>query len=324
MARFLKTSDFNDWLLRLISTAQKELILIVPYIKTSKEVNEALKKADHNGVNIVIVYRENKLSRNEKLNFLELETLNLLHHPNIHCKSYYNGDLMIIGSMNLHSYSQNNNREMGALFSKHLLTEGGDIREPVGFENTDEDFNFIDSSLTEFKEIINSSELEYQSENAKKKPFTFDILKTKFERSLEYANSTCDKLNKVFKNKKFIPITFDDKTYSCVCENYFDDIQVLYDENKFIISINKPEDYLKHIFDHWKKSYNEFEFLGFKYYWKYHSTGILIYKDTYRYNWEPHFKSFESEMDKFKEGIDLIIKKYRRVKEDVRRLRLIE
>ncbi|WP_372758107.1 phospholipase D family protein [Mariniflexile sp.] len=95
--------------------SKEELILIVPYIQASENVLNALKIADNNGVEITLVYRENKLSDLEKNKLLALKNINLLHHPNVHCKCYYNGDLLIVGSMNLYEYSEKNNREIGML-----------------------------------------------------------------------------------------------------------------------------------------------------------------------------------------------------------------
>lgn len=320
MAKFLNTNDFNKWLLELIVTAKKELILIVPYIKISDNIDEALKKADYNNVNIVIIYRENKLSRNEKLNLLKLKNLNLLHHPNIHCKSYYNGELMIIGSMNLHSYSQNNNREMGAVFSINNF----EYLNPDRYNDSEEDKDFINSSLAEFKEILNSSELEYQSTDAKRKEFKFDILKSDKEQSFEFTKLECNKINKVFKNKAFVPKCYNEKYYFSVCENYFDNVEVIFEGRRFAIKILKSDDYLESIYNLWMKTYDEFEFLGFKYYWNYHLSEITLYKDTHKYNWDHHLVNFECEIKKFKEGVDYIIKKYRQVKEEARIKQLVE
>jgi phosphatidylserine/phosphatidylglycerophosphate/cardiolipin synthase-like enzyme len=118
MALFLNTNRFNEWLPKLISEAESELVIIVPYIQISNNIFKALNTADANGVEIILIYRENKLSVEEKNKLLLLNNISLLHHPNIHCKCYFNGDLLIIGSMNLYEYSEKNNREMGTLFSR--------------------------------------------------------------------------------------------------------------------------------------------------------------------------------------------------------------
>ncbi len=118
MAKFLNTDLLNEWILRLIEETERELIIIVPYIKTSGRVYKQLFEANKRGVETTIVYRENKLTPEEKRKFEALDNLNLMHHPNVHAKCYYNEKYMIIGSVNLYEYSEKNNREMGVLISK--------------------------------------------------------------------------------------------------------------------------------------------------------------------------------------------------------------
>tara|TARA_R110002050_G_scaffold261479_1_gene401441 strand:- start:205 stop:399 length:195 start_codon:yes stop_codon:yes gene_type:complete len=62
MAHFLNREKFNFWIPKLITKAEEEVLLIVPYIKTSETVLKALQKANRDNKRIVIIYRENKLS----------------------------------------------------------------------------------------------------------------------------------------------------------------------------------------------------------------------------------------------------------------------
>lgn len=116
MQLFLNTSKLNTYIPKLITSSEKELIIVVPYIQVSETIYKSLKKADEKGVEITIIYRENKLSELEKKKIRTLNNLNLLYHPNIHCKCYYNGSSLIISSMNMYEYSEKNNREMGVFF----------------------------------------------------------------------------------------------------------------------------------------------------------------------------------------------------------------
>ena len=67
MALFLNTNKLNYWIPKLISEAESELILIVPYIKVSQKIFAALQQTDEKGVDITLVYRENKLLRIRKI-----------------------------------------------------------------------------------------------------------------------------------------------------------------------------------------------------------------------------------------------------------------
>lgn len=116
MSKFLKSSELREWIPRIITEAQKELVIIVPYIKTSKVLYGSLFNADKKGVESIIVYRENALPPVELKKLKALNNINLLYHPNVHAKCYMNEKYLIISSMNLYEFSIQNNREMGVVF----------------------------------------------------------------------------------------------------------------------------------------------------------------------------------------------------------------
>ncbi|AFU67336.1 hypothetical protein P700755_000297 [Psychroflexus torquis ATCC 700755] len=113
-------------------------------------------------------------------------------------------------------------------------------------------------------------------------------------------------------NKRFKPVQIKGHYWLPLCKNYFDNIDVTFEGNRFGIEINLPEEDLEIIFNKWKKSYNEYEFKGFKYYWNYHKSSIYVYKDK-RFDWDVLEKNNKLIMKKFKQGIDLLIKKYRNI-----------
>lgn len=125
MAKFLNTDLINEWIPKLISEAEQELIIIVPYIKTSDRILKYLLEANKRGVEITLVYRENKLIPSEKSKLYSLDNLNLMHHPNVHAKCYYSENYLLIASMNLYEFSKKNNREMGVLLHKNDLGARG-------------------------------------------------------------------------------------------------------------------------------------------------------------------------------------------------------
>jgi hypothetical protein len=302
MALFLNTNKLNYWIPKLIAEAQNELILIVPYIKVSQRIFEALNKVDGSGVDITLIYRENKLSPIEKSKLTSFKNLTLLNHPNIHCKCYYNGELLILGSMNLYEYSEKNNREMGTLFHREMMKD----MDP-SFQGYNPDSKEIfDDAILEIKAIINGAQVEKLSDKGQAKNFKLEIIKTDEEVEIE----KCDRLNNYFLNKKFKAFEETPNNWVSKCENYFDKVDVLIEQNRIAIQFNHPENELKALFQKWMSSYQEFEFPAFKYYWNYHTSNLLIYRDYRSYDWDNVGKG-KTFHNKIAEGIGQIISKYR-------------
>lgn len=304
MAIFLNTNKLNQWIPKVITTSKKELVIIVPYISTSQKIFTSLKEADRNGVETTLIYRENKLSDKEREKLLLLKNINLLHHPNVHCKCYFNGDLLILGSMNMYEYSEKNNREMGVLLHKEGINENGD------FDDLGDSDNYLvfEDAVEEIREITNGATLEKLSDKAKANLFTIDILKTPLEIEIE----RCNVINNYSLNKKFKPFQVHKNIWMPICENYFDKVDVIFDDNRLLIRFNLPAQELQETFYKWKASYSEFEFKGFKYYWNYYETDLLLYKDWQNYDWEKinDPQLYYAELNR---GIGSIIKKYRSI-----------
>ncbi|UAB80959.1 phospholipase D family protein [Marixanthomonas sp. SCSIO 43207] len=301
MPLFLNTPKLNEWLPKLIATSEKELVLVVPYIKISKPIFKALKKADKNGVAITIVYRENKLSNVQKEKILELNKLNLLHHPNIHCKCYYNGTLLIIGSMNLYEYSEENNREMGVLFYNEYFESPEN-----SFQLDYDDPEVFYDTIFELCDIVKSGTLERVNSYYKTNGFEIDILKT----NKELTEENCRLLNNYFLNKKFIPLKVSDYDYTCYCENYYDNIHIVFEYMRIKIEFDLSTAQRKELYEIWDAGKDEINFDGYKYYWNYFKSDLLLYSNNRK---EAEEMSKQERIKHFKKGIDLIIKKYRKL-----------
>lgn len=117
MADFLTTAAIVQKIEGIITSAQKKLVLVSPYLQLSRNVLERLQDADRRKVKLVLICREKDLKEGERETLLKLENLELFYSENLHAKCYFNEKGMVITSMNLYEFSQQN-REMGIFLTK--------------------------------------------------------------------------------------------------------------------------------------------------------------------------------------------------------------
>ena len=122
MVKFLTTLAISAQIEKIIKKAKKQITLISPYIKLSKILFDRLKDTDKRNIKIRLIYGKKELNSEELKVLRELVNLELYFYENLHAKCYFNEDLMVITSLNLHEFSQANNREMGILI-KHKEEE---------------------------------------------------------------------------------------------------------------------------------------------------------------------------------------------------------
>lgn len=113
MADFLTTHGTVACIEEIISKAQKKIVLISPYLKWSRLLFERLRDADQRGVPVVIVFGKQELAAEQRRLLGQLKHLDLYFCDNLHAKCYFNETQLIISSLNLHEFSERNNREMG-------------------------------------------------------------------------------------------------------------------------------------------------------------------------------------------------------------------
>lgn len=274
MPKFLNTKGLINWIPKIINETERELVIITPYMQLSDAIYDCLLNANKRGVETIIIYRENKLSERDKSKLLALDNLNLMHHPNVHAKCYYNENYLLIASMNLYEYSEKNNREMGVLLHK-IDIEENDLRDAWGKINDDEEI--FEEALEEILEIKNGAELEKMSRETIDEGFEMEILKTKKEK----AEDRLKEFNKVFVHKKFV---FDTNSKSgdensFICKSYIDKIDLKV-TNRFEFCFNVDENKLNLPFQYYKNKKNEleFKFEGFKFYWNMPNV-IYLYVD---------------------------------------------
>lgn len=143
MAIFLNTSKAYAEVEDLTSKVRKELVLISPFVKFPDQFFQRLKDVDKRNIKTTIVCREEKLTPDTMKDLRKLSNLELRFLKNLHAKCFYNEFFMVITSLNLYEYSQQNNREMGVLIT---LKEDHDLYVDALCEA-----NYIIRSATYFK-----------------------------------------------------------------------------------------------------------------------------------------------------------------------------
>lgn len=128
MASFLTGSELNASIERIFDTANGQIIIISPYIKLHDRIKSVLKaKAENNRIEIIIVFGKNeddisKSITKEDFEFLrEFPNISIFYEKRLHAKYYANESSAILTSMNLYSFSQNNNIEFGVLTKRSSL-----------------------------------------------------------------------------------------------------------------------------------------------------------------------------------------------------------
>ena len=118
MADFLTREGIIQHLESIIAEAKEEIILISPYIKLDKRIQELL-GAQRRSIDIHVIYRENKLKPDES-SFLQRHGIKTSFLKDLHAKCYLNEREAMLASMNLYEHSLKNNVEIGLAVSKNV------------------------------------------------------------------------------------------------------------------------------------------------------------------------------------------------------------
>jgi hypothetical protein len=125
MATFLEGNELNAQLGNLFEFADEYLILISPYIKLHDRYASALKaKKENYDLKITVVFGKNeddfsKSMKQEDFNFFkDFPNIEIRYEKRLHAKYYANERSAILTSMNLYTYSQDNNIEAGVLTNR--------------------------------------------------------------------------------------------------------------------------------------------------------------------------------------------------------------
>ncbi|WP_316819328.1 phospholipase D family protein [Pedobacter nyackensis] len=136
MAELINRFKIHDKLISMINEAKSQLILISPYIKLHDSYIKALqKRANDDELEVIIVFGKNKenklksLSNEDFMFFKQFKNITIKYCEWLHAKIYANDSYSLMTSMNLHSFSAENNIESGILckfsFLKDIAGLGG-------------------------------------------------------------------------------------------------------------------------------------------------------------------------------------------------------
>jgi hypothetical protein len=248
---FLNKEKFKEELAHIFNEAQHEIVLVVPYIKISKEVFSLMKNATDRGIEILIICRTDGVKPQELKKIQKLNHITLMCHPNLHSKIYMNEDKMIIGSMNLYDYSEFFNREAGLMIENYYEEEWDDCKE-------------------EINEIISGAELQFESTDVKENGLDFNLTKTYLEEAYAYT----DQLNKLFKTKTFRVMSSPEGDQPS-CDNFYDNIAVVF-SNRVAIFPKYDDIILKKLFSNFK-NLPEDKFAPFRTYVSEYNKNFTIY-----------------------------------------------
>jgi hypothetical protein len=162
MAKFLTGNELNSELEKIFERADEQLILISPYIKLHDRLISTLRtKRDNHKLEIIIVFGKNeedisKSMKQEDFNFFkEFPNIQIRYEKRLHAKYFANESAAILTSMNLHSYSLDNNIEAGVMTKATLL---GNLTSNFMTNVTGED-SFDVQAWNYFERVIDQAEL---------------------------------------------------------------------------------------------------------------------------------------------------------------------
>lgn len=204
MTKYLRTSSISAELENLIRDARKELYIISPYLKLSDQVRELLNDKEREKVDVRIIFGKQELAPKEMAFLEDLKYVRLYFSKNLHAKCYLNESKMIITSMNLYEFSQQNNREMGILIDieneEDRIVYEDATKDIESMIHNSEDFSYIKAP----QKVLQSEKKPTPAKSIKTKTsFSNSKYKTTKELSQETEISS-RKINSVFVDKKLM------------------------------------------------------------------------------------------------------------------------
>lgn len=313
MAKFLDRDQSLQAIIDVLQNAEKEVILIVPFIRMSPIIQSEIEKCAKNNNEILLIYRDNELHHLEKEKLFAVPTLTVMHHSYLHSKCYLNENEMVITSMNLYGPTEKRNREMGIKIDKSS-------------NGSSDDFQLYYDGLKEVMEIIRASEIEKKSHHVSANGFNLEILKSRKEFFQKYLTIT----NRVFVNKDFEILEELGREPILRCFPYHEKLEVILDydlENKeektevllrrVSVKISKSDEQLMRLKEVFDANWNHVEtnFKSYQVYWNYHLSDITLYPIKSNFpNWEK--AGFEERLKVLKPALNDLVSYIKRLEKD--------
>lgn len=171
MPKYLRTSGITAGVEELIREARERLYIISPYLKLSDNIRELLNDKEREKAEVRIIFGKQELNPTEMRYLQNLKYVRLYFSKNLHAKCYLNEKKMIISSMNLYEFSQQNNREMGILIERDIEAD-----RPV-YEDAWKDIESILNNATDFSYVEAPKEIgNIKSETTNSTPSKQEII----------------------------------------------------------------------------------------------------------------------------------------------------
>lgn len=188
--------QISPMLIELIQHAQKEIIIVSPYVKMWNHLKYSLDEAKKRGVQTSVYYRidENKIDINELLPFFT----NIIPIKNLHAKIYFIDDDIVVSSMNLYDYSQSSNKEIALLLKDQ--NQKNALR------------GYLDTKLKPFAERVQRKAVKFEREKTESRPTS--VTKSK---SIKEPNKPISDLGSFFvESTADYLIDVDDEQGTCI------------------------------------------------------------------------------------------------------------
>ncbi len=172
MAKFIRGNELNTEVEKILENSIEQIILISPYIKLHDRYASVLKsKKENDKLAITVVFGKNEedISRSMKQEdfefFKQFPNIEIRYEKQLHAKYYSNETTAIITSMNLYSYSQDNNIEAGVLTKSGLLGRNSPkfISDLTTTDNVDSESSAYFSRVIDQSELLFKKVPEYES-----------------------------------------------------------------------------------------------------------------------------------------------------------------
>lgn len=167
MAKFLSGNELNAEIGKIFKEANAELVLVSPFIKLHHRFRDEINsKKENDKLKITIVFGKNEDDLSKSISIEEIEffkqfpNIEIRYEKRLHAKYYANERSAILSSMNLYSYSQDNNIEAGILTTTSFIDQFA-IKDTIDQQAA----NYFQDTVIPNSDLLFKKEPQYDSTN---------------------------------------------------------------------------------------------------------------------------------------------------------------